>query len=101
MESKSIDPDRKYTKQDLRTAGIGYTIGALTFCAVAYVFVLKHDPQDIHAAWFFGITGLFILVVGVGTFIAGLKKEHQGGSNSPKTSPSAPDSPVESTNTKV
>ncbi len=100
METNHIDPDRGYTGQDLKTGGLGISIAGLIFCAVGYVFAGKHDPQDIHAAWFFGVTGFFIFAMGAGTFIAGLKKGgRQGGTSSPNTNPSASDTPLESTKT--
>ena len=101
MESNRIDPDREYTSHDLKTAGLGISGGGLLFGVVAYVFAMSHATQAAHAAWFFGFTGFFILSMGIGTLIAGLKKHDQGDSNTPNDSPSASTNPESSTNTKL
>lgn len=99
MEAERIDPDRKYTSRDMLTAGFGIAMGGLVFAGVAYAFAIKQDIQDIHAAWFFGVTSLFIFVMGAGTFVYGLKKGDQGKSNSSNPNPSASSNPSESVNT--
>jgi len=99
METNRIDPDREYTGKDLLTAGFGIAMGGLIIAGVAYSFATKGNTLDLHAAWFFGVTSVFIFVIGIGTFIHGLKKNSN--SDSPGSSPVASGRPSGSENTNA
>ena len=87
MGSSRIDPDREYTARDMMTAGLGIGMAAFIFLGVAYVFATTPGDKNTHAAWFFGVTFVFILTMGAGTFIYGLRK--RGSSTSSNDTPSA------------